>query len=372
MYGKLWVEPLQLDLLVKSPLISVIMPVYNAETYLAEAIESILNQEFTDFEFLILNDGSADRSIDIIRSYDDPRIIVCNSDVNKGLIFQLNRGIKTSRGKYIARMDADDISLPARLKTQIDFLENNPQYGLCGTWFKAIGNLNTIFETPRAFAEIKLALYFYNPFCHPTIVIKRELLVENNILYRDLLHAEDYLLYIDLLDKCKMANIPEVLFIYRWENSNISVVHAGKQRDNAGLARLEYLQKKLNSYHDKSLLRVASFSLANINFNISRNTFKDVNGIFYEILELIKASASLEKKRYIAILYNRYLSYLSANRRFGRQTMYYLLSTNMLKFGILIHFEILKRIFSKKVGNLDQLRISNQKTTDQPVNVIKY
>ncbi len=348
------------------------MPVYNAERYLAEAIESILNQEFTDFEFLILNDGSADRSIDIIRSYDDPRIIVYNSDENKGLIFQLNKGIKSSRGKYIARMDADDISLPARLKTQFYFLENNRQYGLCGTWFKAIGNLNTIFQTPRTFDEIKFALYFYNPFCHPTLMIKREVLIDNNILYRDLLHAEDYLLYIDLLDKCKMANIPEVLLVYRWEGSNISVVHASTQRDNAILARSEYLKKTLDSHHDQSLLKVLSSSLANINTKIPQNTFEIVNSIFYEVLEQFKASTSPEKKRYIIILYDRYLSYLSANRGFRRLNLSYFLSTNVFKFGPFIQLQALKRTAFKIVGYFNQIIKADKKDLEKSVTVVKY
>ena len=118
--------------------LSVVMPVYNAEKYLSEAIESILQQSFEDFEFLIINDGSTDRSKDIVLQYDDPRIIYVENDSNMGLIATLNRGIKLARGLFLARMDADDISVKDRFAKQIAFLKNNPNYRLCGSTVRII------------------------------------------------------------------------------------------------------------------------------------------------------------------------------------------------------------------------------------------
>src|SRR5690606_1184748 len=111
----------------------IILPAYNAEKYLAEAIESILNQSFKDFEFIIINDGSKDRTEDVILSYNDPRIVYLNNEANLGLIDKLNKGFNIARGKYIARMDADDISSPERLYIQYQFLENNPDYVICSS-----------------------------------------------------------------------------------------------------------------------------------------------------------------------------------------------------------------------------------------------
>src|SRR5687767_15012610 len=107
-------------------MISVILPVYNAEKFLADAIESILNQSNATFELLIYNDGSTDNSASIIRKYNDPRIIFVDSDQNKGYLYWLNRGILESKGKYIARMDSDDIALPGRFESQVQFLEQHP------------------------------------------------------------------------------------------------------------------------------------------------------------------------------------------------------------------------------------------------------
>ncbi|MDQ3072975.1 MAG: glycosyltransferase family 2 protein, partial [Bacteroidota bacterium] len=117
------------------PLVTVLTSVYNGEEYLREAIESILNQSFTDYEFLIVNDGSTDKTAEILAGYFDPRIRIIHNNKNKGLSFSLNSGLEASFGVYVARQDADDISLRDRLRKQVDFMEKNPQIHVCGTWF---------------------------------------------------------------------------------------------------------------------------------------------------------------------------------------------------------------------------------------------
>src|SRR5687768_2170096 len=121
------------------PVISVIMPVYNTAAYLRESIESILTQTFKDFEFIIINDGSADNSEEIILGYNDQRIKYLKNEVNKGYVFSLNRALKIATGKYIARLDSDDLSLPGRLMAQYNFMENHPQVIVCGCAFESIG-----------------------------------------------------------------------------------------------------------------------------------------------------------------------------------------------------------------------------------------
>jgi len=116
---------------VKNSLVTVLMPVYNGEKYLNEAIDSILNQTYTNFEFLIINDGSTDRSVEIIKGYNDSRIKLIHNKKNMGLVYTLNRGLALALGKYIVRMDADDISLPNRFKLQLDFMEINTEVALC-------------------------------------------------------------------------------------------------------------------------------------------------------------------------------------------------------------------------------------------------
>ena len=113
--------------------ISVLMPAYNAEKYIGEAIESILNQTYKDFEFIIINDGSIDRTEDIILSYDDPRIIYLKNKENSGIVASLNNGLKQAKGQYVARMDADDISLPTRFEKQLQYMESNQHIFVLGT-----------------------------------------------------------------------------------------------------------------------------------------------------------------------------------------------------------------------------------------------
>ena len=136
-----------------SPIVTVLMPVYNAEKYLAEAINSILNQTFTNYELLIINDGSTDKSEEIILKYSDKRIRYIKNDKNIRLVATLNKGIELAKGKYIARMDADDISVPTRLEKQITLLENNEDIGVCGSFLYVFGEniRNYMFDLAFAF-----------------------------------------------------------------------------------------------------------------------------------------------------------------------------------------------------------------------------
>jgi len=121
---------------MNQPQLTVLMPVYNGGPFLRSAIESILNQDFSDFDFLIIDDGSTDGSHEIAASYADPRIRLESNGRNLGLIATLNRGLDLARGTYVARMDADDIAFPDRLSKQLTFMEAHPEIGLCGTWYE--------------------------------------------------------------------------------------------------------------------------------------------------------------------------------------------------------------------------------------------
>ena len=131
-----------MDKNIKTPKITVLMPVYNGEKYLKESIESILKQTFRDFEFLIINDTSTDESEKIIRSFKDSRIKLIKNEKNIGLTKSLNKGLDLAKGEYMARMDADDISLPKRLEIQVAFMDKNPKIGVIGAWAKVIGESN--------------------------------------------------------------------------------------------------------------------------------------------------------------------------------------------------------------------------------------
>jgi glycosyltransferase involved in cell wall biosynthesis len=205
------------------PLISVVMPVYNAEKYLEEAIESILSQSYENFEFIILNDGSTDRSLEIIKKFSkrDPRIKVISRN-NKGLSATLNEGINLARGKYFARQDADDISNIDRFKKQVRFMDENPSISLLGTNYRIVDekgnhlNMTDVFTHPK---DLKMAVIFSNQFGHGSIMLRKEILKQTGS-YENCL-AEDYDLWTKVSRVGQIANLEEPLYSWRLTNSGL-------------------------------------------------------------------------------------------------------------------------------------------------------
>lgn len=205
------------------PLISVILPVYNGEKHLKEAIESVLAQDFKDFEFIIINDGSTDKSLDIIKIFNDQRIKIISRD-NKGLIYSLNEGIKTSSGDYIARMDCDDICFPNRFSTQIKSFEMGVD--MVGSWAIKINengdSLGLMSYPPVTNTAIKKFFIKHNPFIHPSVMIKKSVLMEVGLYNHNFKHIEDYELYSRILKKFKAINIDQPLIKYRVSSTGIT------------------------------------------------------------------------------------------------------------------------------------------------------
>lgn len=208
----------------EKPLISVIMSAYNAEKYLNQAIESILNQTYDNFEFLIYNDGSTDKTAEIINSYKDQRIIIVNQE-NIGLTKTLNLALKKATGEYIARMDADDISEPDRFQKQIDFFLKNPEISLCGGQAKMIdeaGQFSSNYQVPLSDKEIKKMILKHNPFIHSAIMFKKSILNTTKGYDESFRFAQDYELWTRVLEKFKTANLPDCLLKYRVHKKNIT------------------------------------------------------------------------------------------------------------------------------------------------------
>ena len=218
------------------PKITVLMPVYNGEKFLGEAIESILAQSYKSFDFLIINDGSIDQSLNIMESYRDNRIQIINNDIHKGFTRSLNIGLEHASGKYIARMDSDDISLPNRLLEQVTYLEKNPDTGILGSDIEYIGeggkkltNLKPP-ELPVSPMYIKWTLLFRCCLNHPSVMIRRSLL-ENLSGYDPYIpYAQDYDLWLRAASKTKITNIPKPLVKIRKHSKNISRLHRGEQK----------------------------------------------------------------------------------------------------------------------------------------------
>jgi len=210
------------------PLVSVVMSVYNAEKYLDESIQSILSQTYSNFEFIIINDGSTDESLEIIERYaeKDNRIIVISRE-NRGLIASLNEGIKKAKGKYIARMDADDISMPTRFEKQVEFMEKNKHIGICGTAVIGFGEdmKESIWKLSTKSSALKTQLLFSSCFAHPSVMMRKEVLVQNTLLYnQEFLHVEDYALWVELAKITEFANLSQPLLRYRVLKNSITRV----------------------------------------------------------------------------------------------------------------------------------------------------
>jgi glycosyltransferase involved in cell wall biosynthesis len=199
--------------------ISVVLPVYNGAAYLHEAIDSIIRQTYSDFELIIIDDGSKDDSAVIVNTYNDPRIRFY-SQKNLGLAATLNRGISLAGGKYIARQDQDDISLPRRLAKQLEFLETNKDYGMVGTWAEIWEDekpTDRSHKHPVDNLELKFFLLFDNPFVHSSMMIRKSVfdVVGGYSTDRERQPPEDYELWSRVSKKFKVANIPEMLHVYR-------------------------------------------------------------------------------------------------------------------------------------------------------------
>ena len=221
-----------------APIVSVLLPVYNAEPYLREAVESVLSQSFADFELVVINDGSTDNSLPILRGYGekDPRVRVVTRE-NRGITATLNELIGLARGKYAARMDADDISEPGRLGRQVEFLENFMSHVAVGTWFTLIsdvGPIGTVVKHPRAHEEIeKQLLSGCTAICHPTSMVRLDAYRAVSGYRPEFEAAEDLDLWLRLSEVGRLANIQDVLLQYRLHRNSVSERLGQKQFDAA-------------------------------------------------------------------------------------------------------------------------------------------
>jgi glycosyltransferase involved in cell wall biosynthesis len=235
----------------QSPIVSVILPVYNAEKYLREAIDSILSQTFSDFELIIINDGSSDRSSEIACSYSDSRIIYIEQQ-NAGLAATLNRGIGIARGEFIARQDNDDISDNQRLRKQVDYLVNHPEVMLLGTGAEIIDEnglpTGRYLDHGSKGKNLKFHMLFNNHFVHSSVMIRRTAFEKAGIYKLDPDYFEDHNLWSRIARVAEIHNLPDRLLKYR-------EVHSSMSRTTS-----DYMQKVVNQATENILFYCPEFS----------------------------------------------------------------------------------------------------------------
>ncbi len=297
---------------MKTPIISVVMPVYNGEKYLKEAIDSILNQTFTDFEFIILNDGSTDGTEEIILSYDDPRIVYVKNEENLQIVKTLNKGITLAKGKYIARMDADDISLPTRFEKQVEYMERHPEVGVCGTWIEKFGHKTAIDRYSSDHQRIKVELLFNSAIAHPSAIMKKALFdeLEYEQKYEK---AEDYALWIRASNKYRLSNINSVLLKYR--------IHTSQTQKNVQIKKANAIRaEQLSSFGD--IIGPNEIDILNMLATYSYVLPIEIRAFRKKILLLNKNKIFFNDKLLKEEIGKRYWWMLNANTKLGLRVFF--------------------------------------------------
>ena len=259
----------------KDIFVSVIMSVYNGEIYLRETIDSILNQSHKNFEFIIVNDASTDKTQEIITSYIDHRIIYLKNESNIGQTLSRNKAISKAKGLYIIQTDADDISLKNRIEKQIEYMEFNTDLILSGTWAKSIGNgKNYIIRQLTNPEEIKINLLFRTSITHSTLIIRKKAFNDYMLAYKEFsdskVYGEDYQLYVETSRIGKIGNLPEVTVLYRRHESQVTEKNIEVQKNhvkNIIENQLRFLEMNYTKNDIETLLMVKKYLfIGNPNF----------------------------------------------------------------------------------------------------------
>jgi glycosyltransferase involved in cell wall biosynthesis len=300
-----------------TPKITVLMPVYNNEKYLRPAIDSILNQTFADFEFLIINDGSTDQSEEIIKSYRDERIRYDKNEINSGIIVTLNKGIDMARGEYIVRMDGDDISLPSRLQIQFDFMEKNQNLGVSGGRIESIGKITGY--SPKTLTEpeqIKANLIFGTPFSHPSVIIRKKILIDNNLRFdKDYPHAEDYELWTRVAELSRLGNSDKKIIKYRLHDESICGKYSDEQAKSAEKIRIKLLAKlDIIANPEELALHQTLKKLKNFS---KEDFFNKLEAWLIKLIEANQKTSVYEKESFEYIIKKRWLNSCYANTDLG-------------------------------------------------------
>ncbi|AOW99803.1 MAG: glycosyltransferase [Moorea sp. SIOASIH] len=327
--------------ITETPLVSVLMPVYNGTLYLREAVDSILSQTLTNFEFIIVDDGSTDETPRILDNYNDPRIVRVTNQSNLGIVDSLNRGLKMVRGKYVARMDADDISLPERLRQQVQFLEEHPEIGILGTAITILFDETNRSEStdcyyPSQPGIVRWNLFFNNSqtVAHPTMMVRRIIYEQLKGYDTTFVHAEDYDFLLRACFHTEITNLPNILLHYRRHGRNVSYIHRQAQAKNAILAQRKtlcaFLSQEL-SFETTHALHVHQWKA--INLAETLNVAKLLSQLYRTCISSFRLTQSEREKIQHDVLQG--LKKLALTRKVGQKQM---LSIKLWWIWLMIYF----------------------------------
>ncbi len=226
---------------MEQPLISIIMSVYNGEKYVLKTIQSVLRQEYKNFEFIIIDDCSTDSSLQILNQVIDSRVIIIHNETNLKLAASLNIGLQMARGEYIARIDADDICTKKRFIKQIEFLERHKDISILGGNYWAFGGSRGRSHYPQEHEWIETGLLFENTMCHPTVIFRKNMIEQR---YDETFAAsQDYDLWTRLIGTNRFHNLPDIVLLYRVHSGQTYMVAANEQKEGANISRKRMISK---------------------------------------------------------------------------------------------------------------------------------
>lgn len=304
---------------MKKPLVSIIMSVYNAESLIDESLNSILNQTYSNLEIIVVDDCSTDSTTESLKKYKDDRLTIIYNDINKGLTINLNTALLLCKGKYIARMDADDISDLKRIESQVDFLEKHPNIDILGTQITELNGRKFLALLPLSNSDIKASLCFYNPIAHPTVMMRRSGNHFHLKYNEQVKKAQDYELWCRISSKSKFANLSKKLLRYRVHEGQISVKNKEEQIYFFEKTRIEYLISMGLSiddiYNVFAIEKYANLDQKRISLykNIfSKNCILDKRSLKralkYQIFQLIIKSSNDKRIKIFLLLRNSFLN----------------------------------------------------------------
>lgn len=336
---------------MKGPLISVVMSIYNEpEKWLRESIESILNQTYNNFEFIIINDNPINELNGIILNEycrKDNRIVIIENEENIGLTKSLNKGFSIAKGEYIVRMDSDDISINNRFEIQHEFMEKNKDIGVCGSWINFFGDVH-FFSTkkmkmPTSSENIKIAFPFYNPLIHPSVMFRKSSIADLIPLYEpECRSAQDYLLWEKLINNnVLLANLKRVLLLYRISNIQISKTRKHNQYEVANTIQLRYLDKigVILSENEQGLYQ----QIVNKEDLLSPNVFYKAEYLLIRIRECLVKKEDIDIDFLNKILFFQWL-YCFLNLNKNKTQLYIFIKSSLFKFKYLRIKDLVKII----------------------------
>ncbi|MES2619870.1 MAG: glycosyltransferase family A protein [Bacteroidota bacterium] len=314
------------------PFVTVLLPVYNAQLHVRQSIESVLGQTFPNFELLIINDGSTDDSEKEILSYTDARIRYYENESNAGLIATLNWGMELASGKYIVRMDADDICMPDRIQKQVQFMETHHKVGVCGCCADVIGKPNIKMKYDAHDASIRIKMLYQCHMLHPSIILRKDLLDKLGLRYNPaFVHAEDYELFCRLGKFTKLANLTETLLLYREHEGSVSRIYQDVQTKNS----LEVIQqqfKDLGMEIDETEVDLFK-GLMNSRFDFAEKEVYVIENLLEKIIAANRQSKNLDEALLETILFQKWKDLLMNVTRFGLNIYRLGMNSHLSKLG---------------------------------------